>query len=320
MKEALLQNPDLHTFRYSNGTTVEIRMTVAGGCIRYVRVFDLPPEISDLEVSLVFGKYGTIKRMVRERFPAELKLDLFTGVRGIYMDIKKEIPSTLFVANRRARLYYEGLKQRCFLCKEEGHLKADCPQNKRRLPEGAAPGVVIPHSEKSITSKNTYADAVIGAATSSRVHEQLQTSMVTLVSSRDGSMRQKQIEGNSIVEVAADRQSDVASKADSEEDTSDEITAEEKEHSNKRPLTASSKSGSDDGGDSFVTVEKNRKSRKQKRCDEDAERPNPLEAIAAASRSDSRVTRSKSKRQQEDRSRSRNATKVSESNAATDIC
>lgn len=236
------------------------------------------------------------------------------------MDIKKEIPSTLFVANRRARLYYEGLKQRCFLCKEEGHLKADCPQNKRRLPEGAAPGVVIPHSEKSITSKNTYADAVIGAATSSRVHEQLQTSMVTLVSSRDGSMRQKQIEGNSIVEVAADRQSDVASKADSEEDTSDEITAEEKERSNKRPLTASSKSGSDDGGDSFVTVEKTRKSRKQKRCDEDAERPNPLEAIAAASRSDSRVTRSKSKRQQEDRSRSRNATKVSESNDATDIC
>lgn len=104
-------------------------------------------------------------------------------------------------------------------------------------------------------------------------------------------MRQKQIEGNSIVEVAADRQADLASKADSEKDT------------------ASCKSGPDDGGDSFVTVERSRKSREQKRCDKDKERQNPLEVMGSATRSDSRV-----------RSRSRNATKVSESNAAIEMC
>ena len=75
-----------------------------------------------------------------------------------------------------------------------------------------------------------------------------------------------------------------------------------------------------DGGVMFVTVDRSRKTRKQKRCDEDAERPNPLAVIAAAVRSDERITRSKSRRQQEERSRSRSGVKVSLSNAATDKC
>lgn len=323
MKEALLQNPELHTFQYSNGDTVQVRMTVAGGCIRYVRVFDLPPEISELDVSLVLGRYGTVKRMTRERFPAEFELDLFTGVRGIHMDIKKEIPSTLYVANRRARVYYEGLKQRCFLCKEEGHLKADCPQNKRRLPESGASGVAVSPSEKPVTSKNTYAGAVIGTTASSKISEEPQLSMVKLVSAKDDGVAQRVMDGSSLtVRVPEDRESEADSKANTEEepDTTDELTAEDNERTNKRPLTASSKSGSDDGGVMFVTVDRSRKTRKQKRCDEDAERPNPLAVIAAAVRSDERITRSKSRRQQEERSRSRSGVKVSLSNAATDKC
>lgn len=132
MKDALLQNPECHLFQYSNGSTAEVRMGVMGGCQRYVRVFDLPPEVPDIDIALVLGKYGVVKRTVREKFPAELELDLYTGIRGVYMDVKKEIPAALYFLNRKGRIYYDGLKQKCFQCKKEGHLKVECPQSKKK--------------------------------------------------------------------------------------------------------------------------------------------------------------------------------------------
>lgn len=323
MKEALLQNPELHTFQYSNGTTTEIRMTVAGGCIRYVRVFDLPPEVSDIEVSLVLGKYGTIKRMVREKFPAELELDLFTGVRGIYMDIKKEVPSTIYVVHRRGRVYYEGLKQRCFLCKEEGHLKVNCPQNKRRNTTCAVINESIHTGDKQENTKKTYAGAVIGMASSSKSSEELQLSMVKLVSSRDESVPQTTLEEEDmIIEVLEEAEADVTSNAkaiftESDLESAEGVIEGGLDRSNKRPLTTSSKSSSDDGAENFVTIERNRRSRKQKRCGEDGAKPNPLETIAATACNDGRSSGSQPRRQQENRSRSRSTKKVSVVNADT---
>ena len=86
MNYAVTHNPEQLSFHYANGKTVQVRMSVAGGNVQYVRIFDLPPEVPDKDVSLVLGKYGKVKRVIREKFPAELGLDMFTGVRGIYMD------------------------------------------------------------------------------------------------------------------------------------------------------------------------------------------------------------------------------------------
>lgn len=128
MKEAQTQIPEICVFRYSNGEKVEVKMAIAGCCTKYVRIFDLPPEVPDSEISAVLGRYGIVKRTVREKFPADLGLNLFTGVRGVYLDIKKVVPASLYFLNRKGRIFYEGLKQRCYMCKEEGHLKVDCPQ------------------------------------------------------------------------------------------------------------------------------------------------------------------------------------------------
>lgn len=144
MKDALMQNPENHVFQYSSGETVEIKMSVAGGCSKYIRIFDLPPEVPDQEIANVLGRFGVVRRMVREKFPPQLELDLTTGVRGVHIEIKKEIPATLFFLNRRGRIYYEGVKHKCFLCKEEGHLKAECPRNvsniKRKTEAAASAG------------------------------------------------------------------------------------------------------------------------------------------------------------------------------------
>lgn len=113
-------------FHYNNGKKIMVRMTIAGNT-RYVRVFDLPPEISDDDLTTVFEKYGTVKRTIRERFPAEFQLNMYTGIRGVYIDIDEQIPEVLLFRNRKGRVYYEGVTQRCFVCKSVTHLKKSCP-------------------------------------------------------------------------------------------------------------------------------------------------------------------------------------------------
>lgn len=210
MKEAQAQIPEICVFRYSNGEKVEVKMTVAGCCTRYVRIFDIPPEVPDSEISAVLGRYGVVKRLVREKFPADLGLNMFTGVRGAYVDIKKAIPATLYFLNRKGRLFYEGLKQKCFFCKEEGHLKADCP--KRAGVKNAVSGkgmqdnstavsqnveaITLPEnggdeiSQRSIQSRASNQPSYSGVLSGikpNKVSETIVPQMVTLVSERNKS-------------------------------------------------------------------------------------------------------------------------------------
>lgn len=83
MTETLEKNTEPRRFEYACGTFVEVRMTIAGSNVRYVRIFDLPPEISDKSLSVALGKYGKVQCMTREKFPANLGVDhMYTGVRG----------------------------------------------------------------------------------------------------------------------------------------------------------------------------------------------------------------------------------------------
>lgn len=128
MTESLKKNSERRVFQYTNGKNVEVQMTIAGSNMHYVRVFDLPPEVNDEKLSLALGEYGKVERLVREKFPADLGLGhVYTGVRGAYMDVKKEIPPAVFVGNRKGHVFYDGLKDTCFLCKAVGHRKDSCP-------------------------------------------------------------------------------------------------------------------------------------------------------------------------------------------------
>lgn len=133
MKEALRRHQEAVKFCYSSGRTVMVYMLAAGKNIQYVRVFDVPPEIVDAEISGALGKYGKIQRMVREKFPSDLGMDhLYTGVRGVYMEIENEIPPALDIGKWRAKVYYEGLKEKCFACQQEGHRRKFCPTVKQK--------------------------------------------------------------------------------------------------------------------------------------------------------------------------------------------
>ncbi|KXJ62507.1 hypothetical protein RP20_CCG013357 [Aedes albopictus] len=131
--ETMERNAEPKTFAYSNGSCVEVRMFIAGTNVRYVRVFDLPPEVTDNTLTLEMEKFGTVQRVVREKFPANLGLGhLFTGVRGVHIDVKKDISPMIEVMGRKGRIFYDGLKNTCFSCHATGHRKDSCPKRRSR--------------------------------------------------------------------------------------------------------------------------------------------------------------------------------------------
>lgn len=245
MKEAQAQIPEIVTFRYSNGEKIEVKVSVAGCHTKYLRIFDLPPEVPDSEISAVLSRYGSVKRMVRERFPADLGLNMYTGVRGVYLDIKKVVPASLYFLSRKGRIYYDGLKQKCFLCKEEGHLKVDCPQKAKRkgesrvapIVEQSADGAAGDDTNSSLSERNkeervqpenrelglkqapSYS-GVLSGARPVKVKESVVANMVTLVSERNKGHEQtgakvEQAVSSVTVETESDSEMDAVAAAKS---------------------------------------------------------------------------------------------------------
>ncbi|XP_062710319.1 uncharacterized protein LOC134288701 [Aedes albopictus] len=152
MEEALRLNSGPVKFCYSNGKTVHVTMSRAGTNVRYVRIFDIPPEVSDEDLSLVLGKYGKIESVIREKLAPNLGLGhMFNGVRGLHIDVESEIPPTVEILQWKGKVFYDDLKNKCFLCQQEGHRKNACPQRPTRNQK--AKGVEMVAS--------TYASAVI---------------------------------------------------------------------------------------------------------------------------------------------------------------
>lgn len=117
-----------YVFQYGDGEKARVLLELASRQFKYIRIFNLPPETTEKDITAVLGQFGRIRQHVRERYPAEYGYHVFSGIRGVHMEIEKEIPANVYIGHFRARLYYEGLKNKCFHCKAEGHIKAECPK------------------------------------------------------------------------------------------------------------------------------------------------------------------------------------------------
>lgn len=128
MRKALLRLGPKTTFRYADGTTTETMVMDAGGVIKYVRIFGLAPEIEDGKVREEMDKYGKVKQLCREKYSAESGFPIWNGVRGVFMEVEKALPAQIKIQAMAARLYYDGLRDKCFGCGSEGHIKGNCPE------------------------------------------------------------------------------------------------------------------------------------------------------------------------------------------------
>lgn len=127
MKMCLEQHVGEKSFGYSNGQFTKVMITDGNEEMKYVRLFYLPPEVPDREIANFFMKFGVVKKIVHEKRAMASGFNCFSGVRGIYMDVTKEIPPQVYICNYRCRVFYSGMQEKCFVCKATDHLKPDCP-------------------------------------------------------------------------------------------------------------------------------------------------------------------------------------------------
>lgn len=131
-KATLARLPGTMEFAYNKYESTQVRLSPANAVVKYVRLFNLPPEVDDREIGTALSKYGRIQRLIREKYGEETGFPIWTSVRGAYIELKEgtEIPASLHVRNIRARVFYEGLVNKCFLCGATDHIKAECPERK----------------------------------------------------------------------------------------------------------------------------------------------------------------------------------------------
>lgn len=128
MKMCLEQHVGEESFGYAGGQYTKVMITDGNEEIKYVRLFYLPPEVPDREVAEFLNKFGLVKKIIHEKRPMASGFRCFSGTRGIYMDVTKEIPPQVYICNYRCRIYYSGMQEKCFICKATDHLKPDCPR------------------------------------------------------------------------------------------------------------------------------------------------------------------------------------------------
>ena len=78
---------------------------------------------------------------------SEVYSNIYTGVRQVLMEIRKDIATRLHIAGHWCCVHYRGQKRTCFECGEEGHQRDKCP----RRPTPAQPVVV----EASVNNGNS---------------------------------------------------------------------------------------------------------------------------------------------------------------------
>lgn len=137
MENMLRRQKESIKFHYTNGKAVDVRLSIAGRKSTYVRVFDIAPEVPDNDLAVVFAEYGRVESIIREKFPTGLGLDhLYTGIRGVHLELEKEIPPTLEISSWKVRIFYEGLKDKCFFAgwrdTTKMHAHSESPRKRKR--------------------------------------------------------------------------------------------------------------------------------------------------------------------------------------------
>jgi Zinc knuckle len=115
-------------FKFESGAMVKVQLSEANGNLKYVRIFNLIPEVEDVHIENALRELGQIKKHIREKFPASLDVDIYTGVRGIYIEMEKPLPPFMAIGNLRAKFSYHGMSEGCFNCNSMEHQKKDCPK------------------------------------------------------------------------------------------------------------------------------------------------------------------------------------------------
>ncbi|KAJ8034153.1 Zinc finger CCHC domain-containing protein 3 [Holothuria leucospilota] len=94
------------------------------GSTSLVTVLHVPLELDDNIVKFVLGRYGQVvssRLLCYEKFPC-----VSNGIRQYKVNLKKDIPSSLFLGGRQCLVRYYGQPRTCLKCGLDGHEAKTC--------------------------------------------------------------------------------------------------------------------------------------------------------------------------------------------------
>ena len=118
-------------FVHDDGETSQVLLTDAGSPgYRVLRLFRLPLELPDADVTAALAPYGRVIEVAYEKWVNYQGKGLLNGIRDVKIELQKNVPSYLKIRGVEALILYDGQPKTCRKCGQEGHLffeKELCP-------------------------------------------------------------------------------------------------------------------------------------------------------------------------------------------------
>ena len=103
--------------------------------------------IPDVAIQEVLGAYGKIHQI-----KSDVYSNIYTGVRHVLMELRKDIPTRLHIAGYWCFMHYRGQTRTCYKCGEEGHQRDKGPRRQASVP--VRPPVVAEASADQVSNNN----------------------------------------------------------------------------------------------------------------------------------------------------------------------
>ncbi|CAG9822792.1 unnamed protein product [Phaedon cochleariae] len=116
-----------------------------------IKIFDFPLELENNKIKEKMSQYGVVRSMRNEKYAGEGLFNVETGIRSMWISMKKPIPSYITIEGCTSLITYANQVRTCMICEEPGHERKDCPRritnriNEIRRP--SAPVVTMISSE-----------------------------------------------------------------------------------------------------------------------------------------------------------------------------
>jgi hypothetical protein len=145
-----------YQFRHDDGVVSTLKVEDAGGLgYRVLRVFRLPLEINNSDVTAALAPYGNVVDSYFEKWTNYEGKGVFNGIRGVKIELRKDVPSYLRIRGVEALILYDGQPKTCRRCGTIGHLffENKCPP--RPSPQGRRWETAKPTPVTGNTTNNT---------------------------------------------------------------------------------------------------------------------------------------------------------------------
>lgn len=115
-----------------DSTETKVEISYCGFGYREIRIFNVPFEVKNEVISAALAPYGKVLNIRSSTYGDNYIFKCDSGVRIARMELKKHVPSFLYIGTSRTRatVVYDGQERTCAVCNKPGHLRFNCPSRK----------------------------------------------------------------------------------------------------------------------------------------------------------------------------------------------